>query len=143
MMINLLMITVLAWGVAERMDPGEQAIRALLDQQQKEWNRSNVEAFMQGYDKSDSLVFTSGGAISRGWQSALERYLMRYPDRDAMGQLAFTEIEVTMLARSAAVVLGKWALARKSDHPHGVFTLVLQKKDGAWRIIHDHTSQSP
>jgi hypothetical protein len=24
--------------------------------------------------------------------------------------------------------------------PHGLFTLLLRRFDGAWRIVHDHTS---
>jgi hypothetical protein len=24
--------------------------------------------------------------------------------------------------------------------PHGLFTLLLRRQDGAWRIVHDHTS---
>jgi hypothetical protein len=24
--------------------------------------------------------------------------------------------------------------------PHGLFTLLLRRLDGAWRIVHDHTS---
>lgn len=124
-------------------DSGPQSIRALLARQQDDWNRGDIEAFMSGYERSEDLVFTSGGNVYRGWRSALERYRKNYPDRTAMGRLEFSNLEIRMLGANAAVVLGKWALERKSDHPHGIFTLVLEKESGQWRIIHDHTSSVP
>jgi ketosteroid isomerase-like protein len=124
-------------------DRNQQSIRALLEQQQQDWNRGDIEAFMNGYERSEDLIFTSGGRVFCGWRSALERYKKSYPDRQSMGRLEFGGIEIRILSRSSAVVLGKWALTRKNGHPSGVFTLVLRKHGGAWRIVHDHTSSSP
>jgi uncharacterized protein (TIGR02246 family) len=123
---------------------GEQKnIRALLEQQRRDWNRADIDAFMKGYEKSDDLVFTSGGEVYRGWLSALERYKKNYPNPEAMGRLEFSNLEIRVLGSDVAVVLGKWSLTRKNDNPHGVFTLVLRKHGGTWKIIHDHTSSSP
>ena len=60
-----------------------------------------------------------------------------------MGTLAFSDIEVTMLSPDAAVVLGRWALKRATDQPHGRFTLIFKRLPEGWRIIHDHTSAAP
>jgi ketosteroid isomerase-like protein len=60
-----------------------------------------------------------------------------------MGQLEFSDLEITLLGESAAVVLGRWELKRKQDNPRGVFTLVLRKANDGWKIIHDHTSSTP
>jgi ketosteroid isomerase-like protein len=123
---------------------GEQKdIRALLEQQQRDWNRGDIDAFMEGYEKSDDLVFTSGGIVFRGWRSALERYKKNYPNPETMGRLEFSNVEIRILGSDAAVVLGKWSLTRKNDNPHGIFTLVLRKHGVTWKIIHDHTSSSP
>ena len=96
---------------------------------------------MQGYWHSDSLLFTSGGTIQRGWQATLEKYRKSYSTKAQMGTLLFSELEVTLLSSSAALVLGHWELQSDKDHPGGVFSLVLRKFSDGWKVIHDHTSK--
>jgi ketosteroid isomerase-like protein len=57
-----------------------------------------------------------------------------------MGTLTFSEIEVNVLSKDTAVVIGSWSLAREKDNPHGKFTLIFRRMKEGWRIIHDHTS---
>lgn len=115
-------------------------IRAVLDAQAAAWNRGDVDAFMQGYWKSEKTEFVGSTGVFHGWQAVLERYRKAYPDRQAMGHLTFSGLEVTMLGPDAALVLGHWSLEREHDHPGGVFTLVFRRFPEGWRIIHDHTS---
>lgn len=137
-----LAILILALGNASQVSSEEDTIRRLLERQQQDWNRGDIEAFMSGYERDERLVFTSGGQIRRGWQATLERYRKAYPDRQSMGTLSFSDLEVRIIGKAAAVVLGRWDLRRLKDHPHGVFTLVLERGDGGWRIVHDHTSST-
>lgn len=118
----------------------ETALSALLRAQAEAWNRGDIEGFLAGYWKSDKTTFAGSSGVSRGWQALLDRYRRNYPDRAAMGQLAFTELEVTPLAPDAALILGHWQLKRQNDQPGGVFTLVARRFPEGWRIIHDHTS---
>lgn len=118
-------------------------ITALLTAQAAAWNRGDIDAFMQSYAQTAALRFASGGSVTLGWQPTLERYKKRYPDKAAMGTLAFTEIEITELAPDAAIAFGRWKLARDQDAPHGLFTLTLKKTSAGWRIIQDHTSSAP
>jgi ketosteroid isomerase-like protein len=115
-------------------------IRGALAAQVAAWNRGDIPGFMETYWKSDELRFASGGTVTRGWRPALERYLKRYPDQAAMGTLAFTDLEVTVLAPDVAIVFGKWELTRAHDKPWGLFTLIWRKIGGAWVIVSDHTS---
>ncbi|HTH47702.1 MAG TPA: nuclear transport factor 2 family protein [Candidatus Limnocylindria bacterium] len=117
-------------------------IRAVLDQQQADWNAGNIAAFMQGYAKSQSTRFASGDDVTRGWQTVYDRYVARYGDRAAMGRLSFSELEITPLSPTAVEVFGHWRLEREKDSPHGVFTLLFRKTARGWRIIHDHTSSA-
>ncbi len=97
---------------------------------------------MQHYLKSDELTFSSGGQVTRGWQPTLANYQKRYPDRAAMGKLEFSILDVRPLGGSAALVLGNWQLARQEDPDvGGNFTLVLERIDARWLIVHDHTSR--
>jgi uncharacterized protein (TIGR02246 family) len=115
-------------------------IRAVMDAQQAAWNRRDLEGFMQGYARSGKTVFVSGDTVTRGWQTVLDRYKKKYANADQMGQLRFSDVEVTLLSADAAVVLGRWELKRKDDKPHGRFTLIFRRLPEGWRIIHDHTS---
>jgi hypothetical protein len=119
------------------------AIQTVLATQVAEWNRADIDAFMEGYWKSPQTEFVGTNGILRGWEAVLERYRKQYPDRAAMGQLTFSDLEVNMLAPTVALVVGHWQLKRQDDAPKGVFTLVLRKFPQGWRIINDHTSQVP
>jgi len=116
------------------------AIKAVIDAQRDAWNRGDIEGYMLGYDKSDNTVFVSGDNVTRGWNTVLERYKKSYDSREKMGQLEFSDLEITMLGKDSAVVLGRWLLKRSKDEPHGRFTLIFKKTKSGWRIIHDHTS---
>ncbi len=118
----------------------EAAIRAVLQQQQDAWNRGDVDAFMDGYARTDSLRFASGGAVQQGWQATLERYHRAYPDRAAMGTLSFELRQVRVLSQRWAFVFGAYALERADDRPTGLFTLLFEKRPEGWRVVHDHTS---
>ncbi len=118
----------------------QQDILTVMAEQQRAWNTGSAEDFMLGYAKIDSLRFASGGSIYYGWDAMLERYRTSYPDKDAMGILTFTNLDITVLSNDAALVFGKYSLQRKADNPWGWFTLLFRKREDGWRIVHDHTS---
>jgi len=120
----------------------EAAVRAVLEAQAAAWNRGDVEAYMDGYDRSPNTEFVGGDSITRGWQEVLDRYKKRYDTREKMGVLTFSDLEITVLCNDAALVLGRWRLKRASDEPHGTFTLLFRKTKAGWRIVHDHTSSA-
>src|SRR5438128_187503 len=120
----------------------EAAIRAVLDAQRDAWNRGDIEGYMDGYARSSDTVFVSGDNVMRGWQSVLDRYKKSYNSRDKMGVLTFSDLEINIIGKDAAVVLGRWHLQRANDEPHGRFTLILRQTKQGWKIIHDHTSSA-
>jgi len=120
----------------------EAAIRAVLDAQRDAWNRGNIEGYMDGYDRSPNTEFVGGDNISRGWQTVLDRYKKNYNSREKMGMLTFSDLEITMLSKDAALVLGRWRLKRANDEPHGIFTLLFRKTKTGWKIVHDHSSSA-
>jgi ketosteroid isomerase-like protein len=115
-------------------------IKQVLNEQAVAWNSGNLEEYMAGYFQSDSLRFASGGNVSYGWQTTLDRYQQGYPDKATMGKLIFSNIDIDMISQEAAIVFGKWELERESAHPWGLFTLIFKKTNEGWRIVHDHTS---
>lgn len=115
-------------------------IRRVMDAQVAAWNAGDIDAFMRGYWNSPELVFVSGDEVTRGWQPTIERYKKRYDSRAKMGTLAFSDLQIDVLSKDAAKVLGSWALAREKDNPKGKFTLLFRKMKDGWVIVHDHTS---
>lgn len=126
---------------SEQADTIRTDIEAVFRAQQEAWNRSDVEAFMEHYWKSDDLTFSSGGKTTRGWNATLARYRERYPTPGAMGKLTLSDLEITSLGDSAALVLGQWKLDRETEPVGGNYSIIFRKIDGRWLIIHDHTSR--
>ncbi|UCE18890.1 MAG: nuclear transport factor 2 family protein [Gemmatimonadota bacterium] len=118
----------------------EKKIMAVLNEQMRYWNDGDIEQYMAGYDRSDSLRFASGGKVSYGWENTLERYKNGYPNKETMGTLQFSNIDVSVISGDAALVFGKWELQKENEHPWGLFTLIFQQTNDGWRIVHDHTS---
>ncbi len=126
----------------EQSTPGEAeraAVIKVLEDQVEAWNRKDIDAYMEGYWKSDDLTFVSGGNINKGWQAVLDSYRERYKP-EMMGILTFDNLNVNFMSPDAAYVSGTWALQREPDDPGGRFTLIFKKLAEGWRIVYDHTS---
>jgi ketosteroid isomerase-like protein len=119
-----------------------RAIVQVLTTQIAAWNRGDIPGFMDGYWKSDSLVFIGRKGPTYGWQPTLANYQKNYPNAAAMGQLDFTGLRVTLVAPTAAQVVGHWHLARPAalGDLQGYFLLVLRQIDGRWLVVADHTN---
>lgn len=120
-------------------------VQATLDAQVRAWNAGSVRGFMEGYARTDTLTFLSGGQVRRGWDEALAGYLRGYPDAAAMGTLTFQNLTVHPVTADRALVWGRWRLQRAEDEapdsgPAGLFTLLLARTPDGWRVVHDHTS---
>ena len=138
-LLVVVLLVVFAMAVSAQSN-SEADIRKVMTDQAEAWNRGDIDVFMRGYWNSDKLVFVSGVNVTRGWQPTLDRYKRTYDTRAKMGTLTFSDLEITLLSKDSAVVLGSWSLARENDNPHGKFTLTFRKLKEGWRIIMDHTS---
>lgn len=118
----------------------ELTIREILEKQTAAWNRGDIEGFMNGYWKNDSLMFIGKSGVTYGWSNTLKNYKKNYPDTAAMGKLAFTLIAVKKLSKEYYHVTGKWFLKRSIGDIGGHYTLLFRKIDGRWVIISDHSS---
>ncbi len=142
--VALVLLMCVAAGAQEqkRDAKAEAAIRAVLDAQAAAWNRGDIEGYMDGYARSDSIVFVSGDDLTRGWQTVHDRYKKGYDTREKMGTLEFSDLEIKVISKDAAVAHGRWQLTRAADKPHGRFTLIFRRDGKNWRIVHDHTSSA-
>jgi beta-aspartyl-peptidase (threonine type) len=116
--------------------------RRLLDKQVEDWNRKDLDGFLEGYWHDPGVVFQSGGTRTDGFEAMRARYDDRYrAEGREMGRLAFSGVEVVPLGSDAALARGRWRLAMSDGtRPGGLFTLILRRLPEGWRIVHDHTS---
>jgi uncharacterized protein (TIGR02246 family) len=118
----------------------DAAIRQILEKQTEAWNKGDLNAFMQTYWKSDSLVFVGKNGVTYGWQHTLDNYRKGYPDKTAMGRLQFTIIRIEFLSDQVYNVIGKWHLTRTIGNLQGHYTLIIKRINGKWLIVQDHSS---
>jgi beta-aspartyl-peptidase (threonine type) len=139
-MILAVGVNLSAFAAADRLDADRFSILEVLKNQQSNWNKGDVDAFLEGYWHSPELTFSGTSGIARGWDAVRARYKKNYADRATMGQLEFSDLQFRFLGPDAALVLGHWHLTRAKGDIGGVFSLVWQRFPEGWRIIHDHTS---
>lgn len=125
---------------ARRASAVSQA-RAALRQQDDAWNAGDLDRFMDTY--ADDVTFYAGGNVLTGREALAARYRKRYQgEGKEMGKLSFTDLEVIALDGDAVLARGKWKVEMKNETPDGLFTLLMRKQPGGWKIVHDHTSAS-
>ena len=115
-------------------------VLALLERQRTDWNAGDVEAYMGGYWKSDSLLFVGKSGATYGWQKTLDNYKKGYPDKAAMGYLTFAIKKVEFLTKTTAFVMGAWNVKQEKNELKGYFTLIIKKINGEWKVVVDHSS---
>ena len=116
------------------------AIRKVLQLQTEAWNNGNIDEFMKGYWKSDSLKFIGKSGVTYGYNETLSGYKKRYSDTIQMGKLFFDILEIKKLSPEYYFVVGKWFLKRSVGDIGGYYTLLFRKINGKWVIVADHTS---
>jgi ketosteroid isomerase-like protein len=129
----------LFYSVSFAQTRDENSVRSVLGEQQKAWNNGDLEKFMQGYWKNDSLMFVGKSGVTYGWTKMLAHYKKSYPNKVTMGKLNFTLLHLKPLSAQYYFVIGKWHLERNAGNLEGYFTLLFEKINEQWQIIVDHT----
>jgi hypothetical protein len=113
------------------------AILAVIKQQEEAWNANNLEEFMQGYWKNDSLKFYGSGGLTKGWQQTLDNYKKGYPTKEHLGTLNFKINDVSKIDEGSYWVMGEYYLKRTVGDANGVFIIIFKKIEGVWKIVAD------
>ena len=118
----------------------EEAIRAMLNAGQIAWNNGDIDVFMEGFWKSDSLQFISPRGVSHGWEATRDNYKKGYPDRSSMGTVSYEVLELTLMSPSVFVISCQYHITQEIGKREGIFTAVFRKINGKWLVVHYHTS---
>ena len=112
-------------------------VASTMQSQQDAWNSGDIDSFMLGYWESDSLLFVGKSGVNNGYQKTLSNYKKGYPNKEAMGNLTFTNRSWTQLSDDVALLIGAWKI---SEEQNGMYSLIWKKIEGKWVIIADHSS---
>ena len=119
----------------------DAGVKAALTEQTAAWNKADLPRFAATYAGHCTLVGKTISQVTRA--EVLAHYQEKYPSIAKMGHLTFANLQVSVLDDRHATAVANWHLDRDavSGGPvGGVFSLVLQKENGVWMIILDHTS---
>ncbi len=135
-LISVCLAVLTACSPADKADDID-AIKTVLNDQQKAWNNYDLEEFMEGYWKSDSLKFYGKGGVTYGWENTLANYKLRYPTEAHTGRLEFILDEISEINNDSFYIMGQYYLKREIGDANGVFLIILRKINGEWKIIAD------
>lgn len=128
------------FDASQTEDLDKIAILDVMNMQEESWNKGDIDGFMEGYWKSDSLRFIGSRGLTYGWNNTLANYKKAYPDNAAMGKLEFEILHLDKIASDVYFMVGKYTLIRAADKPSGYFNLLWRKIDGKWVIVSDMTA---
>jgi uncharacterized protein (TIGR02246 family) len=143
-----LLVPVLAAAVlactASRGDapsPLRTQVERMLTHAAQRWNQGDLDAFVEDYLDSTRTTFIGRRGVLHGRAAIRESYAPRFAPGGVRDSLSFDGIEVDSLAPDVAHVLAFYVLSRgDSTVARGPTSLVLVRRDGRWRIVHDHSS---
>ncbi len=115
----------------------KEAILAVMKAQEIAWSNNDLEGFMEGYWKSDSLKFYGASGLTRGWQQTLDNYKLGYPTKEHSGTLTFKVNDVSAIESNSYWVMGEYFLKRNVGDVNGFFIIIFKKIDGEWKIVGD------
>ncbi|MBK9273124.1 MAG: nuclear transport factor 2 family protein [Flavobacteriales bacterium] len=113
------------------------AVTKVMAEQEEAWDRGDIRGFMTGY--AEGACFITAKERTCGREAVTRRYLERYTDKAAMGDLHFGISEVLAVGPEHAWCTGTWSLFRSADTLSGGFSLLWQQGPQGWRVIRDHT----
>jgi ketosteroid isomerase-like protein len=140
-MKNILLAAFLSfWSLSSaqtNLETDAKAIREVMAKQERAWSQHDLEGFMQGYWKSDSLKFFGKNGLTSGWQKTLDNYKKGYPSKAHSGPLSFVIQDISAISEDSYWVMGEYFLKRSLGDANGVFMIIFRKIDGDWKIVAD------
>jgi uncharacterized protein (TIGR02246 family) len=110
--------------------------------QEAAWNRADLDAYLAFYkDAPDTQAIL--GAPLRGLPAIRSRFHASFPNRDTMGTLEQSQVEVRALGDTFAIATGTYRLTRpkkSGGDADGTFVDVFEKTPTGWQIIFTETT---
>lgn len=132
-----------AGASAQNPDPLFTATRQQLDvakivlEQQDAWNKGDLDGYLSHYkDAPDTQAVLA--TLVRGIDNIRSAYKANFPNKDSMGSIEDSEVEVRAMGDNFALATGKYHLIRSrkaGGEVSGTFTELFEKTPAGWKII--------
>ena len=146
--LPLLLLLPLPSAIAQSANQLYTASREQLDvtkivlAQEAAWNKGELDTYLAYFKDAKDTEAVLNGAV-RGLSNIQSAYHTSFPNRDAMGQLEQSEVEVRELGPEFALATGKYRLTRNKRNggdAGGSFTEIFEKTSLGWKLIYSQTS---
>ena len=110
--------------------------------QQAAWNTGDLDRYVSFYRDAPDTEAILGTPV-QGLETIRKAYHVTFPNRDAMGAIENTEVNVRALGEHFALATGKYHLTRSKKAGgdiQGTFTNILEKTPNGWQIIFSETT---
>ena len=105
--------------------------------QENSWNRGDLDGYLAQFKDADDTEAILNGPV-RGIANIRSAYHTSFPNKDAMGALEQSQVEVRELGPNFAMALGHYRLQRSRKNggdAEGNFTEIFEKTDQGWKLI--------
>ena len=110
--------------------------------QETAWNNGDLGAYLSHFKDAEDTEAMLNGPV-RGLDNIRSAYHANFPNKDAMGTLEQSEVEVRELGPSFALATGKYRLTRSrksGGDAEGTFTEIFEKTATGWQLIFSQTA---
>lgn len=110
--------------------------------QEAAWNKGDLDGYIARYKDAPDTQAMLGGPV-RGLNNIRAAFRANYPNRESMGALENTEVEVKALGEDFALATGRFHLTRNKKaggSVEGGFTEILEKTPTGWQVIYSETT---
>jgi ketosteroid isomerase-like protein len=105
------------------------------------WNSGNLGRFMALYLDDNRTTYAATPAYLHGRAAISAYYASSFKPGAQRDSLRLEHIEVDSLTPAIAEVMGFYVLSRgDSTTGHGPTSLVMQRVQGTWYVVHDHSN---
>ncbi len=105
--------------------------------QEKAWNSGDLDGYLAYFRDAKDTEAVLNGPV-RGLEGIRSAYHLNFPNKEAMGQLEQSEVDVRELGPDFALATGKYRLVRSrksGGEAQGTFTEIFQKTADGWKLV--------
>jgi ketosteroid isomerase-like protein len=105
--------------------------------QQEEWNAGELDRYLSHFKEAPDTSIMLAGPV-RGFVNIRNAFRGMYPNRDTMGELDNSEVEVRELGENFALATGRYHLVRSKKgggEIRGTFSEIFEKTPSGWKVI--------
>lgn len=124
-----------------QLSEARSEIVAMMNKSARDWTRGDLDGFMDSYESGNEVTYVTPTGVVHGRNAIRARYAPRFVAGARHDSLSFEDLEIDLVAPDIANVIAYYRLSRgDSTIARGPTSLVMRRRDGEWRIVHDHSS---